>query len=319
MTRRKKKADHVQQNYYDPFMNNPVRNKQALTERMYIRVLTELSCNRFKWEGLPAEVDERFLELTLFRQSLAVFFKDTAEIVAANKGNLGSRNVAATDRFFAMRGTGFGNVNMYDNPTQFRVLGNGHMERHLTARQCVPIWSNYLRVPDWDIVTLYAAKLAQVDRTIEINLDQMRLSYIMAVPENQRLSWTNIMRQHSEGQPIIWGTDAMDIESVIQSFPMTIEKDQVLNLQLVKAKLWNECMTLLGINNANQDKKERLVSGEVDANNGQVMASRSVALTARRQAAEQINKMFKLNVRVEWNEDSGVPTSPGDLTELKVY
>ena len=319
MTRKRKKAvDHVQSAYYDPFMNNPVRNKQATVERMYVRILTELSCNRFKWANLPVEVDERFLELTLFRQALVVFFKDTKEVVSsANNQSLGKR-IAATDRFFAMRGTGYGVVNMYDNPTKFRVLGNGHMERDIDARHCVPIWSNYLRIPDWDIVTVYAAKLAHIDRTIEINLNAMRYTHIITTSENKRLTWQNIMRQHDEGQPMIFGVEDLDMTSV-NAFPVTIEKDVVLNLQLVKAKLWNECMTLLGINNANQDKKERLISGEVDANNGQVMASRSVALTARQQAAEQINRMFPdLNVSVEWNAEQSVPEAPSPL-EIKAY
>jgi len=290
--RNSNKPDHVQSAYYDPFMNNPVRNKQVIIENMYVRVITELSCNRFRWSGLPNTVDERFLELTLFRQALCIFFKDEGP---------GSKN---TDRFFAMRGTGVAPINMYDNPTQYRVLGNGQMERTLGAKDCVPIWANYLRTPDWDIVQVYATKLANIDRTIEITLDQMRTPYIATIPESQRLSWTNIMKQKTEGEGVIWGTSDLDVEKAIQFFPLTVEKDQVLNLQLAKAKMWNECMTLLGINNANQDKKERLISGEVDANNGQVMASRSVALTARRQAAERINDRYGLAIDVEWNEEA---------------
>jgi hypothetical protein len=63
-------------------------------------------------------------------------------------------------------------------------------------------------------------------------------------------------------------------------------------------------MTLLGINNANQDKRERLVTSEVSANNSQVLLARQVALDARRDACNRINKRYpNLNISVHWNVD----------------
>ena len=299
MSRNRTKQDGVQSTVYDPFNHgNTAMSRKSLMERMYIRVLTELSCNRFKWVGLPDTIDERFIELTLFRQSLAVFYFDEQY-----------------HRHLCLRAAGTGRVNMYDNPTTFTVIGNAMVHKTLNARKCVPIWSNYLRIPDWDIVMIYATKLAEIDRTIEIDLKAMRYNYILQVPENERLTYENIMRQHDEGQPIVFGTQALDPDAVIKTFPILIDKDVVLNLQMSKTKLWNEVMTLLGINNSNQDKKERLVADEVSANDGQVVASRNVSLNARQHAAEQINKMYDLHISVQWNmSDAAVPTMPGDLT-----
>ena len=62
-------------------------------------------------------------------------------------------------------------------------------------------------------------------------------------------------------------------------------------------------MTFLGINNANQDKKERLVVAEVSANDSEIMMARKIALDSRQLACEQINKKYGLNVSVEWNVD----------------
>lgn len=266
------------------FMPNQARSRTMTTEGMYQRILTELSLNRFKWVGMPDSIDERFLELTLFRNALCVFYRE-------EKAN----------RYLAVNGTGIGNINMYNNPTQFKVIGNSMVSQTLGAKQCVPIWANFLRIPDHDIVYLYATKLAEVDRTIEINLKSMRQSQVMFVDENERLSYMNLMRQHQEGEPLMFGTPAMDL-SKIQVFNLGIDKDQVVNLMDVKARLWNEAMTLLGINNSNQDKKERLVADEVSANNDQVSAQRSVALKSRKIAAEQINRMFDLDISVDWDE-----------------
>src|SRR5690606_31619781 len=76
--------------------------------------------------------------------------------------------------------------------------------------------------------------------------------------------------------------------------------DHIEKLSIVRARLWNECMGLLGINNSNQDKKERLVSDEVKANDDQVSSSRRVNLNARQDAAEHINSVYGLNISVDY-------------------
>lgn len=68
----------------------------------------------------------------------------------------------------------------------------------------------------------------------------------------------------------------------------------------MKQAILRECMTLLGIENANMDKKERLVSDEVNANNQQVIASRNIWLSERKKAIEELNKKFGLNASVEF-------------------
>lgn len=71
----------------------------------------------------------------------------------------------------------------------------------------------------------------------------------------------------------------------------------------LKTKIWNEALTYLGISNVSVEKKERLITDEVDRSQGGVLASRYSRLVARQQACEQINKMFGLNVWCEYRED----------------
>jgi len=258
---------------------------------MYWRILMELAMNRFKWKGFPeGQIDTRYLELILHEQALAVFFFDDRY-----------------NKYFALQGTGQGAINMYHNPTRFTVVGTGNFQgKTFNAKECVPIWANALRVPDHDIIYTYAKRLATFDTTIETNLISQRHTVMIFAEESQRLSWTNIMRQHIEGQPVILGTTGLDMNN-IQVFPIATDKDLVLNTLIAKSKVWNECMTLLGVNNANQEKRERLVSDEVAANDDQVRRTRSSALRARQEAAEQINRLYpELNVSVEWDGEVDV-------------
>lgn len=295
-----------------PFAQNPANNRFSLIERMYQRILTELATNRFKWTGLPDEIDVRFLEITLFYFALSVFYKDHR-----------------FDKFMALRGGSSGWLNMTDNPQYFNVVGNNFVggivsatsetytdepKPKLVSGKAIPIWSNYLRMPDLDIVTIYASKLAEIDRTIEINSKNARQTKFISANENQKLSFTNISRQVDEGQQVISvGGMAQDL-AFIQALDLGVDKDMLMNLNVLRNSMWSQCMGLLGIDNANQDKKERLVESEVDANSDQTSNMRYVNLNARRMAADAINKEYGLDVKVEYYTDEERRRQLSDVT-----
>jgi hypothetical protein len=274
---------------YDDFRNNPARNRVAMYERMYLRLFTEMACARFEWEGLPESINPRFLEISLFRQALAVFFYENKNF----------------NKYMVLRGAGSGELNYQDEPLSYTVTGNRFVNRTLGYKDCVPIWANYLRIPDAEIALLYATKLAELERTIEINLKAHRKPFFFAVSDTEKLSFMNILRQVHAGEDAVFGTETLSgaLEDKIKLFDLKIDKELVLNLYITKSKMWNECMTHLGINNANQEKRERLVVSEVSANNSQVLMARNVALDARRDACERINEKYDLNVSVKWNID----------------
>lgn len=304
---RERLPDHVHDRYYNAHLsgaarhaNNPANNRTAVLQRMYYRVLTELATNRFKWEGLPDSVSVRNLELTLFNSGLAVFFRDEEY-----------------GKYLAMQGAPSGRINMQGDPVSFWVTAPGFVGKTLAASntvgllpegeivssdaECVPIWANYMRVPDLDIVLIYAQKLAELDRTIEINSRNARRNKVAVVDENTQLGVTNIIRQIDEGQPLI--AVSQPLGDTISALDLGIHPDSIEKLHILRGRLWNECMTLLGIKNANQDKKERLVADEVAANDEQIDATRAVNLNARREAAEQINARYGLDVSVSYHID----------------
>ena len=289
-----KKPDLVYSNYKPNRLrkaNNALVNQQMLTERMYQRHLTELCVNRFKWENMPEEIDLealRWLELHLFYNGCVVFFKHPDN-----------------DHYMVAHAAGTGQVNWYDNPTEWTVMGAQLKSMTFSSEKCVPIFGNALRTPDTDIVNLYSYKLANLDRTIEITTKNLRVSKMVTVEESQRLTWTNLFRQVEEGAPFIFGVQSALDTGAVNALDTGAMPEALPKLLEAKAKLWNECMGLLGLNNANQDKKERLVSNEVSANDEQVQASRNLHLKARKMAVKQINKMFDLNIEVSFDDMQG--------------
>ena len=274
------------------FTNNPTDNRQRLIERMYERQITEMAMNRFKWIGLPSSVSERFLELTLFRNALSVFYYDEEY-----------------SKHLALRGAGNGALNMYDDPTSFLVTGNSTFTgKTLDKADCVPIWANYLRMPDVDIVLVYASKIAHIDRTIEINSNNARRSKVIVADQNSRLSVTNINNQIDKGAPAIYvNPNGAALVDQIQAVDMGIHPDTIVKLQTVRTQMWNECMGLLGLNFANQDKRERMVVDEVSANDEQIQNMRAVNLNARKAACVEINAKYDLRVDVKYRVDAPMP------------
>lgn len=283
-----------------PYYNNPASNQVAAVEALYLRRFTELRVNSFTWTGIPENIPQRFLEMTLNNNALSVFFYDDHY-----------------QKYLALPGGSNGYLDMHDEPTAYQVTANNaYRGRVISAKDCVPIWANRTRHPDNDVMLWYARRLAEVETTVDINIKSARMSRVLAVSENMRLSGENFVRQIDEGNPVIKVDESFMNDGVLTALDMGVNPDNILSVQMVKNRLYNDCMTFLGVNNSNQDKKERLVSDEVDANSEQVLLNRAIALGARKEAAKAINQRFpELNITVDWNEELKTGMEPDTTTE----
>ena len=122
--------------------------------------------------------------------------------------------------------------------------------------------------------------------------------------ESQRLTLKNVYMKWEGNEPVIFGDKNLNPNSikVLQTgAPYVGDK-----LYQLKTQIYNEALTYLGISNVNIEKKERLLSDEIIRNQGGVIANRYSRLESRRQACEQINKMFNLNISCEYREDTQI-------------
>lgn len=296
-------ADYVYDTFRNDNRNNPSMARTAIIEQMYIRVLFDLCMNRFKWTGAEdTGISVRFMELTLLKFGLAVVFKEDS-----------------IDKVIAVQGAPSGQWNWIQDPIAYTVYGNLMRSKMISTRDCVPVWSNYMRRPDTDIIYIYAKRLAEIDRTIEINMASARRNKVAFVTENQRLSMVNINRQLDQGESFVQlNIDTFQdgtLDSALKAVDLGVDPDSIEKLHILRTRLWGECMGFLGFDFANQDKKERLVASEVDANNSQVDGMRFVNLNARRDACQLINKKYDLNLGVEYHitsetSDAAIPAAP---------
>lgn len=241
----------------------------------------------FEWINLPKEIDERYLELMLCQNGYVCFFKDQL--------------VPDVDTYFALQCTLGGRFNVYNIPTVYQIYTASGYNTRRTAEDSVIIYNNLLHSPTVPLLMYHAYNIANVERTIEINLNQLKRPYIFLVPENQRFTFTKLVNDIKNNQDVIIGNKDLNLDSVL---PInTITPNNTLDLYTLKKRYYNEALTDMGVNNLNVDKKERLVSDEVSSNDEDVLINRNSMLYARKIACKQINEMFGLNVDVKFRND----------------
>ncbi len=254
------------------------------TWAQYARRLTELSISMFEWKNLPDSVDPRFLELTLFGDGQAVFFKD--EVMG----------------YLALQCAANGNFNQYRIPTRRRAYAVNGYQKELDMSDSVIIYNNYLRTNSWLDVQMFAKRLYNLDRAIDVNANAQKTPILLLCDENQRLTVENVYMQYDGNMPVIFGdrglNSAMEMKTLNTQAPFVCDK-----LYELKTQLWNEALTYLGISSVNSVKKERLITDEVTRNLGATVASRYSRLQARKEACEKINQMFGLNIDCEYRTD----------------
>lgn len=253
------------------------------TYLQYYNRLLELAINMYEWKNLPDTIDERFLELTLFSDGMAVFFRD---------------DILGDLCLQCMIG---GNLDVYRIPIERTAYATNGYQMHLNNTNSVIIFNNYTHTNSMLDVEMYARRLYEIERTIDVNVKAQKTPVLIRATENQRLTLKNLYMQYDGNEPFIFGDKNLDmdgIKALKTDAPYVADK-----LNILKRQIWNEALTYLGIENSNTEKKERLVSDEVTTNLGGVEAQRFCRLNARRQAANQINKMFGLNIQVDFRQD----------------
>lgn len=259
---------------------------QQLNDRVFTDYYTRLMLIAralFKWNNLPNGIDEKWIERYLFCDGSCIFYKDPI---------MG----------FMVAGTGYaGPLNAYSEPTLLQPIAPNYMYEGpelMNNDNAVIIRNNDDMVPTAPTIQLYAMRLTDIDRTITTNVIAQKIPLIIKTSNKQLQTFKNVIRQRNDNEPVIYGDKSLDTENSISVLktdaPIVFDK-----LEIQKHMVYNECMSFLGVNNANMDKRERLVADEVAANDEQIRASEDVMLKARQKAAELINQIFGTNVSVE--------------------
>lgn len=196
-----------------------------------------------------------------------------------------------------------GLLNHYGVPTQVNLI-----DLYGVGRKIVPY---SLQTVDKDVVLMYALKcrmpirriveyqvnkICDVRKAIRMNLKTNMIPYFIKNNATNDTRLRNIIAdiQNGDSTILITPEDAASFEgATLLNPPYIIDK-----LQTYETQLENELLTFLGINNIGvQEKKERMITDEVESNNELIAIWGECYLNELEIASKKIKEVFGKDVR----------------------
>lgn len=266
-----------------------------LNEATYIDYLNRfrrIALSMFEWVNLPSSMDARYLEQCLYYNGQASLLYDKKY------------------GFINTKCAGSGYINIYGLPDRLNCFSYGFnsmrklytgLNPTLTEAQkenqknyeCVLVMNNFDRTPTASSMELFAYRLYQAERSIDVNISGQRFPIMIVGDEKQRLMLENLYNQYNGNQPFIFGNKNQLNDDLLKAIktdsPYVADK-----LTEYKKEIWNEALTYLGINNISIQKKERLTENESNENNELVNLNLQTMLAPRIEACRQFNEKYGL-------------------------
>lgn len=261
------------------------KNKKYNGYRPYIKWYNKyslLALNMFKWENLPNSIKSRHIEKALFEYGMAFIYNDN---------NLGLVCYGASNT---------GNFNSHGEPTQVYIHKHNGSETKLVS-DGVLIRNNDLCIPtEWEIID-YARKMKEVEMSIDLNIMQQRFPYFIESNTNNRFTLEQVFKQKEDGTPVIFANKNLGLENLnvlALNTPYVADK-----LNQYKYELEREVLTSYGINNT-FEKKERLLTDEINSNNDFIDRNVDIMFDCRLEAIEEIKSKFGKEFKVIKKNDN---------------
>jgi hypothetical protein len=255
-----------------------------------------IAINIFEWKrknGEPLETISEGLTSTQIEEELydkgsSLFFKDE---------NIG---------YMALPVAPANKLNVYRKPTKFRAIGNNYTKEY-DVDNSVLIKNNTLKKATFDIVDYYTSKLADIELTKDLHRNAHKTPLILECTEDTLLSAKNTFKKVRANEPVIYKnkTRGEDIGVNVLNANVPYINDKLEDdYHNYEARI----LTALGLDNYVEDKKERVQSAEVESQQEYIISSFRASLNERKKACEAINKMFGLDLEVDYVKAEQIET-----------
>lgn len=276
-------------------MNRKIRKvppKDAFTDALimdnrtyndYLNRMRKICLSMFEWINLPETMNARYLEQCLYYQGQAALLYDD---------DYGYLNTLASDG---------GYINIYGLPTEivcYSYRFNQRRSLYTTdigeekGKECILVLNNYDRVPTTYTISLFAKRLAEAQRTADVNIKAHRTPILITTDQKQYYTLKRMYEEFDGNTPAIFADKNIITPDALKALktdaPMILQ-----NIMDYKREIWNEFLTHMGISNLSE-KRERMVSSEIDSNNELVNLNLQALLTPRKEACKQFNEKYGL-------------------------
>lgn len=210
-----------------------------------------------------------------------------------------------------------GKLDLYGRPIDIQVIGKNGYTRKLTRNEYVIMWDNRSKQALIYDILQYSERIAQIQRTIDINIAQQRCPRIWKTKSENKKTIQDLIDGISSNNEAIVTYDTLELDdttAILEPAPFVADK-----LSEQKDKIWNEFLRLIGVANSSFEKKERNIKDEIFISQAGTIASRFTRFNSRVDAIDKINNKWNLNLEVEYYD--GLPTTlnvEGDDEDVRV-
>ena len=266
---------------------NVVHSTNTAVFSFYVKYLLQRLISVFRFEGLPEEWAENYFKYVLFGIGYIAVFNTDRYGVICQKCTIGDR------------------VTLFRQP-KLAIVTNPVFERSYEleiGRNCEIIRMQ----PDWggglDIVSTYADLMTMAVESAGINMYNSKAGFVFFADSKAGAeSFKKAYDQISSGNPMAVMDKSLLREDGTpnwQFFMPEVGRNYITGDLLNDMRtLENQFNSMVGIPNANTQKRERLITDEVNANNIEISTLPDVWLESMRTSIEKVNRMFGLNISV---------------------
>ena len=265
----------------DAFRDAILMNNDTYAD--YLGRMKKICLSMFEWVNLPESMNARFLEMCLFYNGQAALLYDD---------EYGYINTMAADG---------GYINIYGLPTELNCYSyrfNQRRSLYMTdtgeekGKECILVMNNYERVPTTATISLFAYRLAEAQRTADVNIKAQRTPILITTDQKQYFTLKKMYEEYDGNTPAIFADKNLISPDALKAMS-TEAKFIAKDIMDYKREIWNEFLTFLGIQNLSE-KRERLITGEVDSNNELSNLNLQALLIPRKEACKQFNEKYGL-------------------------
>lgn len=274
--------------YNSSFSPSTVHCKNSALVEYYVRHLLQKVLSVFEFKGIPDDWAINYFQYTLICRGFVAILPTEEFGVIPQECGLGGYTVFYQPRFATIA-----------NPLLPGV------RQPVIGRDCAMVKMQ----PDYggvmDLVTTYADLMALCLETAGVNLLNSKLSYVFAAAnKTQAESFKKMYDRVASGEPAVFVDKSLfnedgsrNWDAFFQNMKQNYVAGDILNDMKTIEDQFN---TAIGIPNANTQKRERLITDEVNANNVDTESRVNLWLETMKRDMKAANEMYGLSLDVEY-------------------
>lgn len=270
--------------------------ERQVIKNHFMKKFEIIALNLFSWENLPPTIEERYIEKALFDKGLVCLVDDE---------NFGQIVVGCS---YSQ------NMNIWGEPTEvitsgFNYIKSFNIENTLNTtytrdnddseiKTAIVCQNNDLYISTREILEYYVNKLVEVELSTFTNVYLQKFPFLINTTKDNEMTMKTLISKVDKGEPyIMYNKKIADLTTAVDVFNLNVPfvADKLLQYRFETER---EIYTLFGFNN-NFEKKERLLTDEINVNNDFINCNIDSMYKKRKQFAELMNNKYGWNVQVK--------------------